>query len=249
MPQDKKLSGKIAVVTGGSRGIGAAIARRLAADGAKVVLSYSASPQAAEKVVAEIEAAGGHAVAVKADATDMVQVQNLITHTVQHFGRIDILVNNAGVFAMAPVTDFSDDDYDRVFDVNVRAVFVATREAARHMGQGGRIITIGSVNGEKAFFPGTSLYAASKFAVQGFTRGWARDLASKGITVNVVQPGPIDTDMNPESGDFAGALIPMLAISRYGKAHEVADVVAFLASPEASYVTGAAINVDGGMDA
>ncbi len=176
-------------------------------------------------------------------------MNQLVEQTVQHFGRLDILVNNAGVLVFKPVTDISDQEYDHVFDVNVRAVFVAVREAAKHMGEGGRIITMGSVNGQRAPFPGIALYSASKFAVQGFTRGWARELAPKGITVNVVQPGPIDTDMNSASSDSAQAIIPTLAIHCYGNAREVADVVAFLASPQASYVTGTAINVDGGMEA
>ncbi len=245
----ERLAGRVAVVTGGSRGIGAAIAKRLAADGASVAISYSASPEAAEKIVAEIEAQGGRSLAIKADAADAGQVQTLIALTVKQFGRLDILVNNAGVFIAKPVTDVTDADYDQVFNVNVRAVFTAVREAAKHMGEGGRVITIGSVNGERISYVGGALYGASKFAVKGFTKGWARELAPKGITVNVVQPGPIDTDMNPAAGEFAGYMAPLTALGRYGKPAEVAEVVAFLAGPESSYVTGAAINVDGGIEA
>ena len=247
--RENRLSGKVAIVTGGSRGIGAAIAKRLAADGAKVVISYSASAEAAETVAAEIASKGGTAVAIKADAADPAQVRVLVRKTVEQFERVDILVNNAGVWIGKPVYELTDEDYDHVFDVNVRGVFAAVREASKHMGEGGRIITIGSVNGERMSYAGGSLYAATKFAVKGFTKGWSRDLAPKGITVNVVQPGPIDTDMNPADGGFADYMGPLTALGRYGKPAEVAEVVAFLAGPESAYVTGTAINVDGGMEA
>ncbi|MDX2263358.1 MAG: 3-oxoacyl-ACP reductase family protein [Hyphomicrobiales bacterium] len=249
MSHHQKLSGKVALVTGGSRGIGAAIAKRLAADGAKVAITYSASPDAANAVVAEIKSKGGEAVAFKANAANASEAAGAVAQAAQHFGRLDILVNNAGVWDVKPVAEVTDADYDRLFDVNVRAVFAAVREASKHLGDGGRIITIGSVNGDRVPYSGGALYGATKFAVQGFTRGWAREFGPKGVTVNVVQPGPIDTDMNPASGDFASALIPALAIPRYGKTQEVADLVAFVASPEASYITGAALNVDGGFEA
>jgi len=247
--QSRRLQGKIAIVTGGSRGIGAAIAKRLAVDGATVVISYSASSAAAEAVVDEIARSGGAATAIKADAAKPAEVTALVRQTVERFGRLDILVNNAGVWIGKPVGDITDEEYDHVMDVNVRAVFAAVREASRHMGEGGRIITIGSVNGERISYAGGALYAASKFAVKGFTKGWARDLAPKGITVNVVQPGPIDTDMNPADGANADYMTPLTALARYGKPAEIAAVVAFLAGPESSYVTGAAFNVDGGMEA
>ncbi len=247
--QTRRLSGKVALVTGGSRGIGAAIAKKLAADGAHVAISYSASADAAKSVVADVEAQGVKGAAFKADSADSDAVRSLVRQVAAQFGRLDILVNNAGVFVFKPVQDMTDEEYDHVFDINVRAVFAAVSEAAPIMGEGGRIITIGSVNGQRAPFAGVALYSATKFAVQGFTRGWARELAPKGITVNVVQPGPIDTDMNPADSDFAQVLISTLAIPRYGKPQEVAEVVAFLAGPESSYVTGAAINVDGGMEA
>ncbi|MDZ4791996.1 MAG: 3-oxoacyl-ACP reductase family protein [Hyphomicrobiales bacterium] len=249
MSHHQELQGKVALVTGGSRGIGAAIAKKLASEGAKVALSYSASPDAAHAVVAEIKSNGGDAVAFQANAADSAQVAKLVNDAAAHFGRLDILVNNAGVFELLPVTEVTDEVYNKSFDINVRAVFAGVREAAKHLGDGGRIITIGSVNGQRVPFNGGALYAATKFAVQGFTRGWAREFGPKGITVNVVQPGPIDTDMNPASGDFAPMLIPGLAIPRYGKTHEVADLVAFLAGPNSTYITGAAINVDGGMEA
>lgn len=243
------FAGKVALVTGGSRGIGAAIAKRLAADGADVVITYSSSPDAAQKIVADIKALGRKAEAIKADASDAAQAVTAVQQTVQRFGKLDILINNAGVAIFKPVSDVTDEDYDKTFNINVRAVFAGVREAAKHMGESGRIITIGSVNGDRMPLAGGALYAASKFAVQGFTRGWARELAGKGITVNVVQPGPIDTDMNPADGDFAQALAPLTALGRYGKVGEVASVVAFVASPESSYITGTAINVDGGFEA
>ncbi len=249
MSHHQKLQGKVALVTGGSRGIGAAIAKRLAADGAKVAITYSASPDAAEAVIAEIKSAGGDAVAFKANAAEASEAAGAVSQTASHFGRLDILVNNAGVANFKPVTEMTDADFEHSFAVNVRAVFAAVRESANHLGDGGRIITIGSVNGERMPMAGGALYAATKFAVQGFTRGWSREFGPKGITVNVVQPGPIDTDMNPADGDFAPYLMPGLAIPRYGKTHEVADLVAFIAGPDSAYITGAAINIDGGFEA
>lgn len=249
MSHHQNLQGKVALVTGGSRGIGAAIAKKLAENGAKVALTYSNSPDAGHAVVAEIKGKGGDAVAFKANAASASEAANAVSQTASHFGRLDILVNNAGVFELLPVTDITDEIYNKSFDINVRAVFAGVREAAKHLGEGGRIITIGSVNGERMPFSGGALYAATKFAVQGFTRGWAREFGPKGITVNVVQPGPIDTDMNPSTGDFAPMVIPSLAIPRYGKTHEVADLVAFLAGPDSTYITGAAINIDGGFEA
>ncbi len=247
--QTFRLKDKVALVTGGSRGIGAAIAKRFGAEGAHVAISYSSSADAAHKVVDEIKAHGRKAEAFKADSANAAEVSDLVKHTVERFGRLDILVNNAGVFVYKPLDETTDEDYDRTFDINVKAVFTAVREAAHHMKDGGRIITIGSVNGQRAPFPGVSLYSATKFAVQGFTRGWARDFAPRGITVNVIQPGPIDTDMNPASGPFAGVMLPAIPLSRYGTTDEIASLAAFLASPEASYITGAAINIDGGFEA
>jgi 3-oxoacyl-[acyl-carrier protein] reductase len=158
-------------------------------------------------------------------------------------------VNNAGVFVGKPLEQVTDEDYDRAFNINVKSVFAAVREAAPHLKEGGRIITIGSVNGQRAPLPGIAIYSATKFAVQGLTRGWSREFAPRGITVNVIQPGPVDTDMNPASGDFATIMLPMVPMNRYGRTDEIASLAAFLASPEASYITGAAINIDGGMEA
>jgi 3-oxoacyl-[acyl-carrier protein] reductase len=244
-----KLTEKVALVTGGSRGIGAAICKRLAADAAKVVVNYSRSESPANEVVEAIITEGGEAKAVQADMSDPEQITRLIDETIRAFGRLDILVNNAGTFTLKSLAECSDEDFDYIFNLNVRAVFVAAREAARYMGEGGRIINIGSVNGERAPFPGAGLYSASKAAVAGFTRGWARDLGPRGITVNCVQPGPIDTDMNPAEGEFASILSQMTALARYGKTEEVAALVTFLASPEAANITGACVNVDGGFNA
>jgi 3-oxoacyl-[acyl-carrier protein] reductase len=242
----ERLADKVALVTGGSRGIGAAIARRLAADGAAVALTYSASPGQAEEVVHAIEAAGGRARAIRADATDAERVRASVSETVAAFGALDILVNNAGVAVVAPIEELSLEDFDRMLAVNVRGLFVATQEAARHMREGGRIVHIGSCNSARVTFAGGSAYALTKGAVEAFTRGLARDLGPRGITVNNVQPGPIDTDMNPADGPFADTLRAALALGRYGTADEIAGFVAWLAGPEASYVTGASLLADGG---
>ncbi|MBB4819845.1 3-oxoacyl-[acyl-carrier protein] reductase [Pseudomonas alcaligenes] len=249
MTSTQTLSGKVAFIQGGSRGIGAAIAKRLAREGAAVALTYAASGQAAEEVVKAIEAAGGRALAIKADSSDEQALRGAIRSTVDSFGRLDILVNNAGVLAVAPIEEFAIEDLDRTLAVNVRSVVIASQEAARVMGEGGRIITIGSTNAERMPFAGGSVYAMSKAAVAGFTQGLSRDLGPRGITVNNVQPGPVDTDMNPAEGDFAESLKQMMALARYGKAEEIASFVAYLAGPEAGYITGANLTIDGGFAA
>jgi 3-oxoacyl-[acyl-carrier protein] reductase len=243
------LSGKVALIQGGSRGIGAAIAKRLAHEGAAVAITYISSPDKAAEVVRSIEASGGRALAIQADSSDADAVRRAVIQTVEHFGRIDVLVNNAGVLAIAPIEEFSLDDFDRTVAVNVRSVFVASQEAARHMTAGGRIITIGSTNAERMPFAGGSVYAMSKSAIVGLTRGMARDLGPRGITVNNVQPGPVDTDMNPENSEFADSLKSLMAVGRYGRAEEIAAFVAYLAGPEAGYVTGASLTIDGGFAA
>jgi len=243
------LTDSVALVLGGSRGIGAAIAQRLARDGAAVALTYVSSPDKAREVVQAIETQGGRALAIKADSADAEAVRGAVRHAVEHFGRLDILVNNAGVLAVAPIEDFSLEDFDRTLAVNVRSVFVASQEAARYMKAGGRIITIGSSNAERMPFAGGSVYAMSKSAIVGLTRGLARDLGPRGITVNNVQPGPVDTDMNPEDSAFAASLMALMAIGRYGRVEEVAAFVAYLAGPEAAYVTGASLTIDGGFSA
>ncbi|MWK56558.1 SDR family oxidoreductase [Pseudomonas otitidis] len=245
----KTLDGKVAFIQGGSRGIGAAIAKRLAREGAAVALTYAASASAALEVVRAIEAAGGRAIALQADSRDEQAIRAAIRHTRDSFGRLDILVNNAGVLAVAPIEEFSIDDLDRTLAVNVRSVVIASQEAARVMGEGGRIITIGSTNAERMPFAGGSVYALSKAAVAGFTKGLARDLGPRGITVNNVQPGPVDTEMNPDQGEFAESLKQIMALPRYGQAEEIASFVAYLAGPEAGYITGANLMVDGGFSA
>lgn len=245
----RPLNDSVALIQGGSRGIGAAIALRLAREGAAVALTYVSSPDKAADVVRAIEADGGRAIAIQADSADADAVRNAVSRTVAHFGRLDILVNNAGVLAVAPLEEFSLEDFDRTVAVNVRSVFVASQEAARHMTSGGRIITIGSTNAERMPFAGGGVYAMSKSAIVGLTKGLARDLGPRGITINNVQPGPVDTDMNPENTEFASALKGLMAIDRYGRAEEVAAFVAYLAGPEAGYITGANLTIDGGFAA
>ena len=243
----KKLDGKVALVTGGSRGIGAAIAKRLAADGAAVAITYSSAKEKADEVVRSIESAGGRALAIQADNTDAGAVKAAVNETMKSFGALDVLVNNAGIAIFKPLDELSLDEFDSTVAVNVRAVFVAAQEASRYMKDGGRIITIGSINADRMPIAGGSIYGMSKAAVAGLTRGLARDLGPRGITVNVVQPGPVDTDMNPATGPFAEALTGYLAIKRYGQGDEIAGMVSYLAGPEGAYVTGAALTIDGGF--
>lgn len=243
------LTGKVALVQGGSRGIGAAIVRRLALQGAHVAFTYVSSAGPAQALANEISAAGGKALALHADSADASAVQQAVQNSVEAFGRLDILVNNAGVLAVAPVAEFDLAEFDRMLAVNVRSVFVASQAAAPHLGQGGRIINIGSTNAERMPFAGGAPYAMSKSALVGLTKGLARDLGPQGVTVNNVQPGPVDTDMNPADGDFADSLIPLMAVGRYGHAEEIASFVAYLAGPEAGYITGASLTVDGGFSA
>jgi len=243
------LQGKIAIVTGASRSIGAAIAKRLARDGATVAITYNASPDKAEQVVTEIETDGGKAIALQADAGDPAAVRAAVAAVAERFGRIDILVNNAGISVLGAPTDIAFEDFERILAVNVTGVFVATQEALRHMGAGGRIVHIGSSMVAYAAFPTASAYTLTKGAVTGFTRGLVRDLGSKGITVNTVHPGPTDSDMNPAEGAVAEFVKPGIAVGRYGKGSDIAAAVAYLVSEEASFVSGAELLVDGGFTA
>jgi 3-oxoacyl-[acyl-carrier protein] reductase len=243
------LMGKRALVTGGSRGIGAAIVRRLAQEGAEVAFTYASSPERAQAVAKEAEAFGVRALAIQADSAKADAVIGAIERPAKELGGLDILVNNAGVAVIAPLDDFQLADFDRMVAVNVRAVFVATQAAVRHMKEGGRVINIGSTNAERMPFSGGGVYAMTKSALQGLVQGLARDLGPRGITINNVQPGPIDTEMNPAHGAFADAMRSFMAVTRYGTADEVASMVAYLASPEAAYVTGANLMIDGGFSA
>ena len=243
----KNLEAKVALITGGSRGIGAAIAKRLAADGANVAITYTKGADAAAAVVKEIERAGRKAIAIQADAADADAVNAAVEKTVTTFGRLDILVNNAGTAVPKRFEETTLEELDRLIAINIRGVFVATQAALKHMKSGGRIISIGSAVGERALTPGLVPYSATKGAVKMFTQGLSREVASRGITVNNVQPGPIDTDTNPATGEWAVPQKAFTALGRYGHVDEVAALVAFVAGPESSYITGANLNVDGGM--
>lgn len=245
------LAAKAALVTGGSRGIGAAVARRFAREGAAVAITYSKSSAQADALVAELRAAGHKAAAIKADAANPAELTGLVARAAAALGapRIDILVNNAGVFEVGPLADAPESLYDQVFGVNVKAVWLLLREAAAELPDGGRIINISSVVGQVSGFAGVATYAASKHAVEGLTKGLARDLAGRRILVNSVSPGPIDTEMNPASGPMAGAMTSMVPLGRFGTAEEVAAAVSFFAGPESGYITGTTLLVDGGMTA
>ena len=245
----KKLEGKIALITGGSRGIGAAIAKRLAAEGANVAITYTKGADAAASVVKEIERAGQKAIAIQADATDAGAVNAAVEKTAATFGQIDVLVNNAGTAIPKKFEETTLEEMDSMLDLNVRGAFVATQAALKHMKNGGRIIMIGSCVGERMMTPGLVAYSATKGAIKMFTQGLSREVGDRGITVNNVQPGPIDTDLNPAAGDWAAPQKANTALNRYGTVDEVAALVAFVAGPEAAYITGANLTVDGGTNA
>ncbi|EXU69236.1 oxidoreductase [Streptomyces sp. PRh5] len=243
------LDGKAALVTGGSRGIGEAVAIRLAEEGADVALTYHSQAERAADVVDRIKVLGRRAWAVRADGVDAQGVRAAVEGTAAEFGRLDILVNNAGVGALGPIAELSLDDVDRVLAVNVRAPFLLAQAATAHMADGGRIINIGSCMAERVAFPGGSLYATSKTALTGLTKALARELGPRGITANLIHPGPVDTDMNPADGENAAFQSGFTALGRYGRTTEIAATVAHLAGDSGRYITGASIAVDGGFAA
>jgi 3-oxoacyl-[acyl-carrier protein] reductase len=243
------LTDKVALVTGGSRGIGAAIAKRLAADGASVAITYTKGTDAAASVVDAIKDAGGKAIAIQADATDAKAVRAAVEKTTATFGRLDVLVNNAGTAIPKTFEEATLEELDHVIAINIRGVMIATQAALKHMSDGGRIIMIGSCVGERTMTPGLAAYSATKAAVKLFTQGLSREVGTRGITVNNVQPGPIDTELNPAAGDWATPQIASTALKRYGHVNDIAALVAFVAGPEASYITGASLTCDGGTNA
>ena len=246
---NKNLEGKIALITGGSRGIGAAIAKRLASDGAKVAITYSKGADAAAAIVKEIERDGGKAIAIQADATDAEAAKAAVEKTVATFGRLDILVNNAGTAIPKTFEETTLEEMDRLLNINVRGVFIATQAALKHMKSGGRIIMIGSCVGERVMTPGLVPYSATKGAVKMFAQALSREVGNRGITVNNIQPGPIDTELNPAMSEWAVPQKAATALDRYGHVDEIAATVAFVAGPESSYITGANLTVDGGTNA
>jgi 3-oxoacyl-[acyl-carrier protein] reductase len=243
------LEGKTALVTGGSRGVGAGIVARLAADGAKVAFTYARSKDRAEAVASAAVAAGGNAHAIHADSLHEQDVVSAVAHAADRFGGLDILVNNAGGGSFTAITDLTMEEIDSMLTVNVRSAIVAIRESLAHLGEGGRIINIGSINADRMPFPGGSIYAMTKGALASLTRGLARELAPRGITINNVQPGPVDTEANPADGPAASIMLGVMAADRFGTAAEVGAFVSYLAGPDAAYITGSSLNIDGGFGA
>lgn len=243
------LTNKRALITGGSRGIGAAIVQRLAREGAHVALTYASSPEQADATAKAARALGVQAIAMQADSAEPGALVAAVERTARELGGLDILVNNAGIAPMAPLEELTLADFDRTMAINVRAVFVAAQAAAKHMKEGGRIINIGSSMAERIPFPGGAVYGMSKAALVGLVKGLARDLGPRGITINNIQPGPVDTDMNPADGEFAETLKKLMAVPRYASVDEIAAMVAYLAGPEAGFITGASLTIDGGFTA
>ena len=245
----KKLSGKVAFITGGSRGIGAGIVKRLAAEGAEVVFTHSGrSKEKADALQETIKSSGVNCTALIADNESPDSLLKALQTTVEKYGRVDILVNNAGIGILKTIEEHTLEDFEKLIAVHVKAIFVSSKFAATHMPAGGRIINIGSNMADRVAFSGGSLYSMSKSALTGLTKGFARDLGDKNITVNLVQPGPVNTDMNPEDGPYAPSMKTMMAIKRYGTAEEVAGLVAYLSSEESGFITGASLTIDGGFN-
>jgi 3-oxoacyl-[acyl-carrier protein] reductase len=242
----QRFTSKTALVTGGSRGIGEAIVRRLAEEGAAVAFTYSASADKANELVASIRDQGGKALAIKADSRAAVDIERAVTTTVEQFGGLNILVNNAGILGLGSVDDFSVEALDEMYAINVRATYIAAKAASKFMNRGDRIITVGSVAGQRSGFPGSSAYSMTKSAITGMIRGLALDFAPRGITVNNIQPGPTATDMNPPDAPYLDHAIALVPLGRLGRADEIASMAAYLASDDASFVTGASLTVDGG---
>lgn len=243
-----RLDGKVALVTGGSRGMGAAIARRLASEGADVAITYVRASDQGRRTIAEVERVGRKGLAVRADSRDPLAVPAVVEQIAARFGRFDILVNNAGIFVAKSIEALTLEDYEETLAVNVRSIFLASQAAASRMGEGGRIITIGSNLAARVPGAGLSLYSLSKAALVGFTKGLARDLGPRGITVNIVQPGSTNTDMNPANGDHAGAQRNLMAIPRFAEPDDIASIVTWLASEESRFATGASFTLDGGAN-
>jgi 3-oxoacyl-[acyl-carrier protein] reductase len=243
------LKGKRALITGGSRGIGAAIAKRLAKDGADIAFTYVSQPARAKETTDAVRASGVRVLGIQADSANATELVAAVDRAAAEFGGLDILVNSAGIAPFAPIDTMSLEDFDRTFAINVRAVFIATQAAVKHMQSGGRIVNISSCNAERMPFPGGATYAMSKAALTGLAKGLARDLGARGITINNVQPGPVDTDMNPASGPFAETLKSLLAIPRYASGDEIAAMVAYLVGPDTGMITGASLTIDGGFTA
>ncbi|MBK5993101.1 SDR family oxidoreductase [Streptomyces sp. BE282] len=237
---------RAALVTGGSRGIGAATALRLAEAGADVAITYVQDEEGARAVVAKIEGTGRRGVALRCDAADADTAAGAVHGAADALGRLDVLVNNAGIGVLGPIAALSDAEVERVLAVNVRAVFLACRAAADRLADGGRIISVGTALSRYTGGPGSTLYTMSKSALAGLTRPLARELGPRGITVNLIQPGPVDTDLNPAGGPFAEGQRAATALGRFGTADEVASLVAYLASADAAFITGTEVVVDGG---
>ena len=246
---DRALEGTVALVTGAGRSLGAAIALRLAADGADVAITYARSGTQADALVEQIRTTGRRAIAIRADGASAAEVEAAVQRTVEELGGLNILVNNAGGSNMRRLGTLSVEEIDEMLDVNLRGTILATRAALPHLGDGGRIITIGSVNAERIPFIGSTIYAAAKAGVVGFSKALARELGAKGVTVNVVQPGPIDTEGNPADGKYGDAMAAVTTLGRFGTVDEITALVSFLAGPESSYITGAVLTADGGFTA